>query len=106
MFKLLSNRWKSLIIGELQNHIGEHKTEEIMNRNISYGTEIEFNYVDENDCKKLITGVVTKCYYEKSEFMVDSFENIYTVKIETITKILNNRKFKYNLNRLKGIDFL
>lgn len=106
MFKLLDNKWKTLIVQELQNHIGEHKTEEIINRNISYGTEVEFSHIDINIGSKLITGVVIKCHYESSEYTVDSYKNIYTVKIETITKILNNRKFKYNLNKLNGIDFL
>ena len=44
--------------------------------------------------------------YESSVFKVDSYENIYEVELEKITKILNNTKFKYNLNKLNNIDFL
>jgi hypothetical protein len=56
--------------------------------------------------EKLITGVVLTTDYESSTFRVDSYENIYDVNIENITKILNNSKFKYNLNKLNNIDFL
>ena len=44
--------------------------------------------------------------YESSTFRVDSYENLYDVEISQITKILNNTKFKYNLNKLNNIDFL
>ena len=44
--------------------------------------------------------------YESSVFRVDSYENLYDVEISQITKILNNTKFKYNLNKLNNIDFL
>ena len=44
--------------------------------------------------------------YDTSTFKVDSYENIYMVDIKNITKILNNTKFKYNLNKLNNIDFL
>jgi hypothetical protein len=30
----------------------------------------------------------------------------YELRITDITKILNNTKFKYNLNKLNNIDFL
>jgi hypothetical protein len=39
-------------------------------------------------------------------FASDSYENIYELEINKITKILNNTKFKYNLNKLNNIDFL
>jgi hypothetical protein len=43
MFKLLDNKWRNLIISELQDHIGRQKySHEISNRNIVVGTEIEF----------------------------------------------------------------
>jgi hypothetical protein len=55
---------------------------------------------------KVITGVVIEAYYENSTFKIDSFENIYIISIDNITKILNNTKFKYNLNKLNHIDFI
>ena len=54
----------------------------------------------------MITGVVLETIYEESFFKVDSFEKIYMVSLNDITKILNNTKFKYNLNKLNNIDFL
>jgi hypothetical protein len=107
MFKLLDNKWRNLIISELQDHIGKNQnSKEITNRNIYDGTEIEFIWVDEFDEEKLITGVVIETDYQTSIFRVDSYENIYEVDISQITKILNNTKFKYNLNKLNNIDFL
>jgi hypothetical protein len=107
MFKLLDNKWRNLIILELQDHIGKNNnSKEITNRNIYIGTEIEFEWVDEFDEEKLITGVVMETDYESSTFRVDSYENLYDVEISQITKILNNTKFKYNLNKLNNIDFL
>jgi hypothetical protein len=55
--------------------------------------------------EKIITGVVL-VDYTNSTFKVDSYENIYELRITDITKILNNTKFKYNLNKLNNIDFL
>lgn len=108
MFKLLDASWRNLIINELQDHIGKNSnSKEITNRNIYIGTEIEFIYHDNIfDEDKLITGIILETDYEESIFKVDSFENIYWVKISEITKILNNTKFKYNLNKLNNIDFL
>jgi hypothetical protein len=56
--------------------------------------------------EKIITGVVKEVDYQNSKFKVDSYENIYDIDISMITKILNNSKFKYNLNKLNNIDFL
>ena len=108
MFKLLDNKWRNLIINELQDHIGKNKnSKEVTNRNIYLGTEIEFIWFDEMlEEDKLITGVVMETNYEDSNFKVDSFEKLYLVEIHDITKILNNTKFKYNLNKLNNIDFL
>ena len=108
MFKLLDNQWRNLIIAELQEHIGKNQnSKEIKNRNIYVGTEIEFIWFDKlMDEDKLITGVVVTPDYENSCFEVDSFERIYKVELSDITKILNNTKFKYNLNKLNNIDFL
>ncbi len=107
MFKLLENRWRNMIIKELQEHIGKNaNSKQITNRNIYVGTEIEFLWYDEFGEDKLITGVVLDTDYDKSTFKVDSYENIYNIPINLITKILNNTKFKYNLNKLNNIDFL
>ena len=110
MFKLLDTEWKNSIINELQDHIGKNnKSKEVVNRNIYEGTEIEFIwefYTEEGYISKVITGVVLETDYQNSCFRVDSYENIYEVDLEKITKILNNTKFKYNLNKLNNIDFL
>lgn len=107
MFKLLDNKWRNLIINELQDHIGKKNySNEVVQRNIHKGTEIEFEWLDNDNKLKLITGVVIEVDYEIFEYKVDSYENIYLVTIEIVTKILNNSKFKYNLNKLNNIDFL
>jgi len=107
MFKLLDNKWRNLIIMELQDHIGKNKnSKDITNRNIYLGTEIEFQHVDIFGEEKLFTGVVVETNYETSIFKIDSYENIYEIHISFITKILNNTKFKHNLNKLDNIDFL
>lgn len=107
MFKLLDNKWRNVIITELQEHVGKIKNDkEIKNRNIYESTEIEFKWIDEFGEEKIITGVVVEADYQNSKFKVDSYENIYDVELINITKILNNSKFKYNLNKLNNIDFL
>lgn len=107
MFKLLDNKWRNLIIIELQDHIGKNtNAKDITNRNIYIGTELEFLQLDPLGKQKVFTGVVLEAYYEDSTFKVDSYENIYEVHISSVTKILNNSKFKYNLNKLNNIDFL
>lgn len=107
MFKLLDNKWRNMIINELQDHIGKNKnSKEIKNRNIYVGTEVEFIHEDQSGEIKLFTGVVTETIYEESTFIIDSYENLYEVDISNIKKILNNSKFKYNLNKLNNIDFL
>lgn len=55
--------------------------------------------------EKLIR-VVIETDYDNNIFKIDSYENIYTIHLSQITKILNNTKFKYNLNKLNNIDFL
>lgn len=107
MFKLLDNKWRNMIIMELQDHIGKNnQSKEIQNRNIYEGTEIEFKWIDNLGEEMIITGVVLETDYPNSLYKVDSYENIYEVSLSNITKILNNTKFKYNLNRLNHIDFL
>lgn len=109
MFKLLDNKWRNLIITELQDHIGKQPySKEVMNRNIHLGTEIEFITEDPTQVYEMIhiTGVVIEADYETSCYTVDSYEKIYEITIGDITKILNNTKFRYNLNKLNNIDFL
>lgn len=107
MFKLLDNKWRNLIIIELQDHIGKYNnSKEITNRNIHVGTEIEFEHQDALENVKIFTGVVVETDYRDSTFEVNSYEKHYEIHISKITKILNNTKFKYNLNKLNNIDFL
>lgn len=108
MFKLLDNKWRNMIINELQDHIGKNlNSKDVTNRNIYEGTEVEFFWIDSiTEEEKIITGVVIETIYEENTFRVDSYENIYRINIKQITKILNNTKFKYNLNKLNNIDFL
>ncbi len=107
MFKLLDNKWRNQIINELQEHIGKtSNSKEVQNRNIYEGTEIEFEWEDEFEEPMIITGVVVETDYPTSTFKVDSYENIYSIHLSDITKILNNNKFKNNLNKLNNIDFL
>jgi hypothetical protein len=108
MFKLLDKKWRNMIILELQDHIGKNSnSKEITNRNIYEGTEIEFQWLDEFTNHMItITGDVVEVDYETSMFKVNSYERIYDVNLEMISKILNNTKFKYNLNKLNNIDFL
>jgi len=108
MFKLLDNKWRNLIINELQEHIGkQHYSKDIMNRNIHMGTEIEFKAYDEISKEVIhITGVVVEADYDYSIYKVDSYEKIYEIELRDVTKILNNTKFRYNLNKLNNIDFL
>lgn len=110
MFKLLDNKWRNMIISELQEHIGkQHYSREIRNRNIHIGTEIEFIHPDPFDQLESpihITGVVIEVDYDTYIFRVDSYERVYEITIDYVTQILNNTKFKYNLNKLNNIDFL
>lgn len=108
MFKLLDKKWRNMIILELQDHIGKNSSsKEITNRNIYEGTEIEFQWFDEfTEHSITITGDVIEVDYENSKFKVNSYERIYDVNLDMISKILNNTKFKYNLNKLNNIDFL
>jgi hypothetical protein len=107
MFKLLDSYWKQEIIKELQEHIGKNnKSKEIRNRNIYESTEIEFQHIDGSGDVKIIQGIVKETDYDNDSFKVDSYENIYTVKLSDVVRIINNTKFKYNLNKLNNIDFL
>lgn len=107
MFKLLDNKWRNMIIQELQEHIGRNtKSSDLIPRNIHRDTEIEFEWSGHSGERLLITGVVTEVDYEAREYTVDSYEAVYQVGFPQVTRILNNQKFKYNLNKLNNIDFL
>lgn len=107
MLKLLDNKWRNQIFKELQEHVGKtSNSKEVQNRNIYDGTEIEFEWEDEYGEPMIITGVVLETDYTTSTYKVDSYENIYSIHLSDITKILNNNKFKNNLNKLNNIDFL
>jgi hypothetical protein len=106
MFKLLDNKWRMLIISELQEHVGNDCTKNNLNtRNLMVGTEIEFIVSNITGVDKYITGVIVEKDTDADEYVVNSFENIYTICYSDIKKILNNRH-KYNLNMLNNIDFL
>lgn len=105
MFKLLDNKWRNLIISELQEHIGKYNTSpEVTVKNLTIGSEIEFIWKDITDEMQIITGVIIDI--DEDIYIVDSMENIYNLDINQINKILNNNKFKYNLNKLNNTDFL
>jgi len=107
MLKLLDNKWRNQIFKELQEHVGKTtNSKEIQNRNIYEGTEIEFEWEDQYGEPMIVTGVVLETDYTTSSFRVDSYENIYDIHLSDIKKILNNNKFKNNLNKLNNIDFL
>jgi len=108
MFKLLDKKWRNLIISELQEHVGKQPySKEIMNRNIHLGTEVEFSVWDNQVNDSIhITGVVIETDYINSSYKIDSYEKVYEIQLSEITKILNNTKFRYNLNKLNNIDFL
>jgi hypothetical protein len=106
MFKLLDNKWRNLIIIELEDHIGKYNTNpEVTVKNLTVGTEVEFLWKDIiTDEMQIITGIIVDI--EDNLFIVDSMENIYNLELDQISKILNNNKFKYNLNKLNNTDFL
>lgn len=107
MFRLLDSKWKNMIVAELQNHIGKQNySNEVMNRNIYVGTEIEFVTKDLTGEYIHVTGVVEETNYQDSRFNVNSYEKIYDVHLSDITKILKNTKFRYNLTKLSNVDFL
>lgn len=111
MFKLLDNKWRNLIISELQEHIGKVNSDKsITHKNLPIGSEIEFKWVDPITTESIIiTGEVRsydKLNDEEYIYIVNSYENEYRLELTQIDKILNNTKFKYNLNRLNNIDFL
>jgi hypothetical protein len=107
MFKLLDNKWRNMIIQELQDHIGRNQNSgDLVPRNIHRDTEIEFEWLGHSGERMLITGVVTEVDYDSRTYVVDSYESLYDVDFDQVTKILNNQKFKYNLNKLNNIDFL
>lgn len=128
MFKLLDPIWRNSIFIELRKHVGEvpEDWDEIKPKNLTKGAEIEFEIeverepseldfmkmenegVSEEDLyeTRLITGVIDETDHDMGEYTVDSYEDIYVVPIECITKIYNNRKHKYNLNKLQNLDIL
>lgn len=107
MFKLLDDKWRKLVINELQDHIGKINSDRsIDHKNIPLGSEIEFiSYDIINQIEMLITGEVTEIVCN-GRYIVNSFENYYDVELCHVNKILNNTKYKYNLNKLNNIDFL
>lgn len=103
MFKLLDNKWKSDIIAELQAHIGKVNGElSISKKNLQPDTEIIFKIND-----MTINGIIIDADHENNNYLVNSFEKLYEIPIESIIKItMSYKKYKYNLNKLNNIDFL
>lgn len=111
MFKLLDNKWRNLIISELQEHIGKVNSDKTINhKNLPIGSEIEFKWIDPITTEAIIITGEVRSYESKNEdeyiYIVNSYENEYRLELCEIDKILNNTKFKYNLNKLNNIDFL
>lgn len=115
MFKLLNNKYRNMIIDELQDHIGKATSEnlKVSHRNLILNSEVEFLVYDEIDERVIeVTGIIIDIIQEDERdittrlYKIDSFENIYLKKIAEITKIINNVKYKYNLNKLNNIVFL
>lgn len=107
MFKLLDNKWRNLIIQELQDHIGKRNySKDIEWRNIFIGTEVEFLWIDPSGNEIKITGAVIEKSEGEDYLKVDSYERYYNLKLGDIIRILNNTKFKNNLNKLNNLDFL
>lgn len=107
MFKLLDNKWRNLIIQELQDHIGKRNySKDIEWRNIFIGTEVEFLWIDPSGNEIKITGAVIEKSEGEDYLKVDSYERYYILKLGDIIRILNNTKFKNNLNKLNNLDFL
>ena len=106
MFKLLDNKYRNIIISELQTHIGKQKiNREIIPRNLNEGVEVEFKWQEDDDVKR-ITGIIIETNHYEKRYIINSFEKKYDIEIDMITKILNNSKYRYNLNKLNNIDFL
>lgn len=107
MFKLLNNKYRSLIIDELQKHIGKQSPNAkiIKPRNLHISTEIEFKWIVNNK-EKLYTGIIIDARHDENYYKVDSFENIYEIQMSDITQIISNNRFKYNLNKINNIDFI
>jgi hypothetical protein len=109
MFKLLEPTWRDLVIDELQAHIGKtpKNSKDVEPKNLIVDAEIEFYTKDPVSGDEIIvTGVIVEHNHEERLYRVDSYETIYVVHIDDIVQILNNTKFKYNLNKLNNIDFL
>jgi len=109
MFKLLEPNWRDLVMSELQTHIGKRpdNSKDVVPKNLLLDAEVEFYSKDPiTDDEILVTGVIIEQDHEDRIYKIDSYEKIYDVHIDDIAQILNNTKFKYNLNKLNNIDFL
>jgi hypothetical protein len=105
MFKLLDSRWRNIIMSELREHIGKFSSKLDVNvKNLTIGAEIEFDWISMKGENQIITGMIIDI--DEDNYTVDSMENIYNLSIDKISKILNNNKYKYNLNRLDDTDFI
>jgi predicted SprT family Zn-dependent metalloprotease len=110
MFKLLDEQYKIMILKELENYLGKKtRSKEIDKRNIDVDSEIEIQICDlttDKIVKK--TGIVTAIDIIDDEYIysVDTYDEIYDVKLNDITKIIENIKHKRNFSKIKNIDFI
>lgn len=108
VYKLLDKNWKDMIYKELSDYVGEKKLDkELIPKNIKVGIEIEFKWYDEiNNTNIFITGVVEEVDNASRTYIVDSFVKKYPIRFDMITKIIAFHRYKYNLNKIKDLDFL
>lgn len=109
MLKLLEPKWRMKIFKELNDYVGDipDSAMELLPKNLKIGTEIEFKFYDEDSQSvKLITGVVTEQNHQNRLYIINSYEKVYEVHIDAMTKIMNPARSKYNLKILDNIDFL
>jgi hypothetical protein len=62
--------------------------------------------VDDFSKELKITGAVLEKSEAEDFLRVDSYEKYYDITLSHVTQILNNTKFKNDLNKLNNLDFL
>jgi hypothetical protein len=106
MYKLLHNKWRMLIYKELENHIGTTKrSDAVQRKNLDVGSEIEFIHHTESSTMR-IAGVIIQENHEECDYVVNSYQKIYHVDLEDIVRIIDNTKFRFNLDKLNYVDFI
>lgn len=104
ILQLLDSKWRNPILQELEEYVGKvdhDKLHKLEKKNIKVDSEINF-VIDE----KVLSGKVVEILEDDKDYLVDTMENKYEIKFESIVKISNNNKIKHDLNKLKYLDFL